>query len=86
MARRGIDATVARGVDVGERLLAARRGAFQVTVPAVVREQVQIELLRLNIVEDVVDWLLRDLATGRDPRADSDIAYDGELDVWEGTI
>jgi hypothetical protein len=85
LSRRGIRAVVSRGRDVGESFLAASRGSAHVTVPAFVREQVQIELMQLSTLEETVDWFLRDLASGRDPRPNSDIFYEREADLWEAT-
>jgi len=62
LAERGIDAEVARGEDVQDTFLTARRGRATATVPATVREQISVELMRMETLIETVDWHLGELA------------------------
>lgn len=62
LADRGIDAEVARGEGVEDTFLTASRGRATVTVPATVREQISVELMRIETLIATVDWHLGELA------------------------
>lgn len=83
LARAGIDAEVARGTDAGDRFLRIHTSESTLVVPAIVREQVLVELMSLKTLGETLDWFLRDF----EARAGSDVAVslsnDGEKVTWE---
>lgn len=85
LAARGIEARVARGRKAaGESFLTAERGSSQITVPATVREQVQLELLRLDTLFATVDWFLTETERRGSGRPNVALRYDDERAIWEG--
>jgi len=48
-----------------------------------VREQVQLELLKLKTVFATIDWFLAETEQGGAPRPNVAIAYEDERTVWE---
>jgi hypothetical protein len=86
LATAGIAAQVARGREAaGEGFMQASRGSARITVPATVREQVQVELLQLKTVFSTIDWFLAEIEQGGEPRPNVAIAYEDERAVWEAT-
>jgi hypothetical protein len=79
----GVDADVARGEDGPNSFLRAQRGSVAVSVPAFVREQVQIELMRLDTLTATIDWFLNDVARRGSARPNVDLFYEHEESVWE---
>ena len=81
----GVAAEVARGKDAPDGFLRAERDDVAITVPAFVREQVQIELMHLDTLATTVDWFLSDVTRRGTPRPNVDLFYDDEQAVWEGS-
>jgi hypothetical protein len=79
----GIRARVARGDEAAENFLRAERTPAAITVPALVREQVQVELMRLDTLTATVDWFLTDVAQSGVGPASADLFYEDEGAVWE---
>ena len=79
----GINAQIARGEEAPNSFLRAQRSSVAVTVPAFVREQVQIELMRLDTLAATVDWFLDDVARRGSARPNVDLFYENEAGVWE---
>lgn len=78
----GVKAQLARGNDTPESFLRAERGSAAITVPAFVREQVQVELMRLDRLVATVEWLLNYVQShGAD--ANVDLLYEQERAVWD---
>jgi hypothetical protein len=48
-----------------------------------VREQVQVELMRLDTLTATVDWFLTDVAQSGVGPASADLFYEDEGAVWE---
>jgi hypothetical protein len=84
LAARGIEARVARSREAaGESFLTAERDSSQITVPATVREQVQLELLRLGTLFAAVDWFLTETKQRGSARPNVALRYDDERTIWE---
>ena len=83
LGKRGISARVARGDDVPDGFLRAQRGSAVVDVPAFVREQVQVELMKLDTLVSTVDWFLADVARRGATGGQVDLFYDDEAEVWQ---
>lgn len=84
LARKGISAKIARGRQAAaESFMRATRGSAAITIPATVREQVQLELLQLRTVFATIDWFLAEIEQGGAPRPNVAIAYEDERTVWE---
>ena len=80
----GITAEIARGREpAGESFMRATRGSAAITVPATMREQVQLELLKPKTVFATIDWFLAETEQGGAPRPNVAIAYEDERTVWE---
>ena len=83
LAGKGIRAQVARGDAAPDSFMRAERDSAAVTVPAFVREQVQVELMKLDTLASTVDWFLNDVARRGAARANVDLFYDDEASVWQ---
>jgi len=83
LAEEGIGARVARGDDVPNGLLRAERDSAVVTVPAFVREQVQVELMKLDALTSTVDWFVDDVARRGATGTQVDLFYEDEAAVWQ---
>jgi hypothetical protein len=81
----GIAAQVARGDQSSNSFLHAERSHTSAMVPAFVREQVQVELMRLDTLVATVDWFL-DEAAERDKPQSADLFYEDEAGVWESPM
>lgn len=85
LGEQGIKVEVARGRDAAaEGFLSAERGSARITVPATVREQVQLELLQLSTLFATIDWFLTQTARANAPRPNVALRYEHEDVVWEG--
>jgi truncated hemoglobin YjbI len=81
---KGIEAAFARGPAAADSFFRASRGGVAVTVPAHVREQVQIEQMKVDTLIGVVDWFLTDLSRrGDEARPSVSLFYEREDAVWE---
>jgi hypothetical protein len=61
----------------------AERGVAVITVPAFVREQVQVELMTLETLTSTVAWFLERVARSGPSDAQIDLFFDDEASVWE---
>lgn len=82
LAERGIDAEVARGEGVEHAFLTACRGRATVVVPATVREQISVELMRIMTLIETVDWHLGELAKRETGAPQMVIDYAEEPAYW----
>jgi hypothetical protein len=83
LGEKGIEAVVARGVDAADSFLRAQRDEVAVTVPAPVREQVEVELMELDTLVSIIDWFLADVRRRGTGRPHVDLFYEEEKQVWE---
>jgi hypothetical protein len=77
LADKGISAEVTRGADVPNGFLRAERGSAGLTVPALVREQVQVELMTLETLTSTIDWFLDAVERRGAGEAQVDLFYEG---------
>jgi hypothetical protein len=83
LAEAEISAQVARGNAASNGFLRAERGHAAATIPAHVREQVQIELMRLDTLGATITWFLDDVDSRHEPLPNVDLFFDHEAGVWE---
>lgn len=82
LSRTGLTAAVARGKNAYETFLRAERAGYRITVPAVVREQLMIELMTIETLTETLDWFLSDSASRQAGRPAVALAYTGEAGIW----
>lgn len=86
LSQKGIDAKVARGSGAADGFLRAERDGVALNVPAPAREQIQIELMRIDVFVDVIDWFLADIRSRGVGRLNVALFYEAECDVWEEQV
>jgi hypothetical protein len=83
LAEMGITAEIARGNQASETFLRATRETAVINVPATVREQVQIELMRLDTLVETISWFLDDITRRGAAHPNVDLFFEDEAAVWE---
>jgi hypothetical protein len=82
LSEAGIKAEVARGEEAGERFLGILLPASTLVVPAPVREQVSIEMMRIDTLIETLSWLLGDLASHDSVGPAVSLSNMGEESTW----
>lgn len=82
LAERGIEAVVARAHAARDSFLTAKRGAVTLTVPAPVREQISVELMTLDALIEMVDWVLARLERQDSSGPQMIVDFAAEAEYW----